>query len=297
MKRALFILVIFNSFHIMGQKINVVVLDSVSKKNIPYVAIRSTNNDKGFYSNQYGSFSIINCSSDDTIELSCLGFKTTKKLIASLEDTIYLSPKIITLPEIVIEGNKKSKTKQIGFCKKSKKMSFYIQPLEQLGVLFKPLKQYTNNCFVKYIKIPINKSKFKIEGEKKFSSIFRVNLYKPIGSNLQAINTLQKPVTVRCNQNSGNIIEIDVSKENITFTESGVFIAIQMIGEIDSAGKHINKLNPQPSFKFTNKKSKNIVATQYYKFTFNDKWKQLTAEKLHLDKAHNLAIGIVLQCY
>ncbi len=296
MKKVIFIFMILNSFNIMGQKINAIVVDSVYEKSIPYVAIRNVNNDKGFYSNQYGSFSIVNYSPNDTIELSCLGFKSTKKIITSLGDTIYLSPKTITLPEIVIKGNKKSKTKQIGFIKKSKKMSFFIQPLDQLGVLIKPLEQY-NNCFIKSIKIPISKPKFKIEGEKKFSSIFRVNLYKPIGLNLQAINTLQKPVTVRCNKNSGNIIEIDVSKENITFTESGVFIAIQMIGEIDNTGKHIEKTNPKPSFKFTNQTTDNIVATQYYKFTFNNKWKKLTAEKLHLSKPHNLAIGIVLQCY
>ncbi len=272
------------------------VIDSISNNTIPYVAIRNANNDKGFYSDQYGSFSISACTPNDTIEISCLGFETTKKIVASLKDTIYLIPKVIALSEIVIKGNKKSKIKHIGFNKKSKKMSFYIQSLEQLGVLLKPLEQH-NNCFIKSIQIPINKPKLKIEGGKKFSSIFQVNLYKPVDFDLQAINTLKKPITVRCNQNSGNTINIDVSEKNIRFTKSGIFIAIQMIGEIDSTGKHIKKTNPKPSFKFTNKKAKNLIATQYYKFTFNSKWKKLTAEKLHLNSDYNLAIGISLNCY
>jgi hypothetical protein len=279
-----------------------IVVDLATKEPIPYAAIKYVYDQNGFYSNDKGCFALKG-NDKDTIQISCIGYKTVFKLIEKLADTIFLEPDVVLLKEVIV-NNRKETLKNLGYAKKNKKLRWHLNTLFELGIFIK-LQQEIPNNYIKSIQIPIGKSFIKEENKKlvtvkpNFNSAFRVNIYGHNNELNNQIGTslLKKPIIVYCNEKSDNIINIDISDENIELTKNGVFISIEMIGEIDKRGNIINKKNLLPSFKFTNKSSKDFVSVQYYKSVFTEGWKQMEFEKYHLDKRYNLAIGITLAIY
>lgn len=106
------------------------------------------------------------------------------------------------------------------------------------------------------------------------------------------------PILIKYSNNSKNSIIIDLSNEYIKFDENGIFICLEITGEVDENGAIINKLNPRPGFVFTDKKTKDFNNHKaFYKTKFNNKWIEFDEKTSFFKKDVFPAIQLVLTTY
>lgn len=300
----LIILLLSNPLFIQSQTLNkkFIILDSDTKEAIPYVAVKFLNTDKGVYSNEKGIFVYKVIKGKDSIEISHINYSTKKLELSELSsETIYLKPTLNILDEIIVRENK-YKEITIGFVKKKKTLSWFIKPKTELATLIKYSKKI-NDSEIKKIFIPIGKktlSKNKETLNSSFNNIFRVSLYSNV-NNEPGIPLLEKPIIVKVNQNSKEIIEINVEKLNIDFSLEGIFVAVEMIGKLDDNGNVIDdSKNILPAFMFTDKKRKNIISTSFIKTVFgNNKWIKIDEyyKDVPVISKYNMAVSLELSVY
>ena len=106
---------------------------------------------------------------------------------------------------------------------------------------------------------------------------------------------LNDAVLLRCDQDSKNIIKVDISDEFIKYPKEGVFVGVEMIKIIKGETKeHF------PAFKFTKKKKKNISSISFIKSIFRkNEWGKINSYNNLLDHfpEYNLAVSINLDIY
>lgn len=271
---------------------NHIIIDSITNKPVPYANIKLVKADKGFYSDGQGKVTI-NEHKNDSIQISCLGYITIFEKINFLKDTIFLVPKIQNLKEVIIHPTPPI-LKKVGFKRKS--MNFYTGVNLQLGMLLKPIKKH-ENVYIQKVLIPIKKTVFRQKNSKNFNSVFKVSLFSN-KNNLPYESLLDAPLIINCHQDSEKIISIDVSKEYIKFDSNGIFICVELVGEIDSKGTVIKLKNPRPGFTFTDKMTKDFSTSQlFFKGKLTNEWKVLNAEKIHSEKDIYLAFQLILEIY
>lgn len=300
MRRILIVFLFLNYTNINAQK-TYKIKDTINNINIPYASIKIIGGKKGFYTNELGEFSSNYLTNVDSVEISHINYYSIILKVNKLKESIFLKPKKNLLDEIIISTKKKSKQKTIGYIKKQKKLSWFIQPKSKLSTLIKLTKNYNEKSIIKSIQIPIGKKTIINDGKKfikitpNFNSIFRVELFSN-NNNKPNFSLLNEPIVINCNQNSNDIINIDVSNQNIRYPKEGIFISVEMIGDVknNELGKTI-----LPSFMFTKKKIKNIYTETYIKKIFlgnnwinlkdNDEFKSL--------ENYKMAVGIKLMVY
>jgi len=156
----------------------------------------------------------------------------------------------------------------------------------QLGVLIKP-KVTDVKRYVRTVHIPIDLKG--LEKKRNFNSVFKVHLFSN-NEGMPSNPLIKKPFVIYCNEKSNKIISLDVSENNIEFTDKGFFICIEMVGELDD--KILDKKSTLPAFRYTNKKSKDITAIPYIKGILLD-WTRINITN-HRMGNFNLAVGLTL---
>lgn len=290
------LLFIFSSTLSYSQK-TVTVLDSTSKKPIPYVNVKMLHSKKGTYSNEEGVFDIKNnFNKNDTLLISCLGFNSILKKINNLKDTVFLSSTTEYLDEIVIKKEKPI-LKEIGF--KKRKISFFTGNHLQLGLLITPNKNdigsYIRNIIIPFKKKIIGKKAHK--NRKKFYSLIKVQLFS-VKENSPDIPLTSQPIIINYSYKSKKTINLDILNKYIELKKEGVFISLEIIGEIDESRNVINELNPRPGFICTDKKTLDFKKHDtFYKLKSENKWKKFDKEKFRLENDIYLSIRITLAKY
>lgn len=285
---------------------SIIVLDSVTKEAVPFTAIKTGKN-TGFYTSVKGVLQkhlIHNVM--DTIHLSAIGYKEKKYVLQNSKqnDTLWLVPKIEQLNEVLVSATK-YKVTTLGYANKKQRLTWNINQKSKLATLLKPQKQIGRNK-IKSIRIPIDKQRMRKTKEgwnkhtEKFSSVFRLHVYS-VKAELPDKNVLSKPLLIYCNDDADDILNIDISEEHIEFKQEGIFLILEMIGELDTNQNIVNVENPLPGFKFTNKKTRDFVSKSFYKSVFtDDDWKNIKEDR-HFSflgaNNFNLAIGLVLNLY
>ncbi|MCF6347565.1 MAG: carboxypeptidase-like regulatory domain-containing protein [Flavobacteriaceae bacterium] len=284
-----YLIILFLSNYCLSQ--SYVIVDSITKEPIPYTNIKFINTNKGFYSNQKGKFKLDN-KLNDSIQISCLGYDTVTSKVRNLKDSIFLKPKTEKLDEIIVYSSRPT-LKKVGF--KKGNFNFHTGSSLQFGLLIKPIEYY-ENTFINNILIPIKKS---IIGEKKrdFLSILKVSLFSNKNDSPYE-SLLETPIIIKCNQDSENYINVDISEDYIKFDSNGIFLVIEIVGETNPEGGVINKKTSLPGIRFTDKKSRDFsISKLFYKEKFSNKWKEMKPEIFHLKKEIYLAIQLELAVY
>lgn len=262
------------------------VLDSTTKEIIPYPLVSIPKIKTSFYGNEKGIFELKKKIKNDTVIISCLGYENYKQKVCLLPETIYLKPKFQYLDEVVI-NQKPKKIKEIGFFKRTS-LNWFINSKTQFGILIIPQKKDIASNIEK-ISFPITTKRL---GKKKdkFNSIFKVQIFK--NDSIFSVPILESPIIINCNQDSNRLVTINLSDENIPFFKEGLFVTIEMIGELDKNKQVKSIKNPLPAFGFTNKKAKGFKSKQYYKTTFSNKWKEMDFKSLPFKTDYTLAIRL-----
>ena len=97
-----------------GQSISSLIIDSVTKKPVPYATVQLNN--RGMITNEEGRFKFSiseNIKPTDSLFISCIGYNGIGKPLEQFTDSlIYLSPKAIELKEVIV-SNKEYTPKEI----------------------------------------------------------------------------------------------------------------------------------------------------------------------------------------
>lgn len=288
---------------VFSQNKTKVICDFQTKKIIPYSSIQFLGSKKGIYSNERGEFLLtrVKC---DSIIVSCIGYRATRLKVKGIKDTIFLKQNFEILEEVkLITG--KSKDRKIGYIKKKKNLSWHIKKKTELATLIRYNKYY-KDAYIKKIFIPISKEGVIKKGGiwksyfPNFRSVFRVHLYSNSdGKPNESI--LKKPILIECDQNSNDIIEIDINDEFIKFPKEGVFVGVEMIGELSTDKNILNKSKSSllPSFKFTEKKKKNVTSFSFIKNVFSDNmWVDIDKNnRFSQITGFNMAVSLTLSVY
>jgi hypothetical protein len=279
---------------------NVVIFDKINKQPVAYSSIKFIGSKNGIYADENGTFDLSKIISD-SIQISNLGYLTSKLKTSELNDTIYLIQNSEILSEIIIKtGNYFDKS--IGYKNKKSPLSWFINPKTELSTLIN-YKKELKNCFIKKIHIPIGKERTDFNQKKitksNFNNVFRVNLYTN-NNNKPGKSLLKKPILIECNQDSKEVIDIDIENEFIKYPDEGVHIGVEMIGKLDANKKIIDtKTSILPSFKFTKQKEKKIISNSYIKMKFfgNDWINLKNSEEFNHISKYNMAVSLTLSVY
>ncbi len=220
MKKLLIIIILLISNLGFGQ-LKAVIIDSETKERIPLVNIWVENENIGTTSNEKGEF-YLEINHSKIIVFSAIGFETKKIKSGSIKKLVKLKPIITELDEVIITSKKRNKNLTIGQFKKSKINHYFAcgttpwisaRHYEYKG-------NYKKTPFLEKIKI-LTKSKIK-------DSKFNIRLYS-VNQNGEPENYIYDKNIIGIAKKGKKITEIDVSKLNIKFPESGFFIAFEWL--------------------------------------------------------------------
>lgn len=287
-----YIVLLFPAFFFKTHSQNVLVLDSINKKPIPFVNIFIGNN-KGTYTNEYGYFNI-NRKSKDTLFLSHITYNSLQIKVSEIKDTLFLSPNAIILKEIIINKGKQQ-TKFIDFPKRNSSYgSWPITSMSEIVTLIIPSKKNENSKIQK-LEFNLLKNKFNGFGNN-LKTAFRINIYSTKNNEIE--DTIYSSDVFSINSYLKEKIELDLSNENVEFYRKGIFIGIEVIGDIDSNGnlsKEKSSIRPALSSNST----EDYKATTFLKYTFDKKLKlkpinEIFLENIKIKIDRNLSFGMTI---
>ena len=100
------LLLFFASYVQYGQTLTSIIVDSVTKKPVPYATVQL--NKRGMITNEEGRFKFMlneGIQKTDSLFISCIGYESIGKPITQFTDSlIYLSPKAIELKEVIVSN-------------------------------------------------------------------------------------------------------------------------------------------------------------------------------------------------
>ena len=264
MKKYFIILFIFFLNNIQSQIRSIVVLDSLTNEPIPFVTVQLSKN-TGTYTNEKGVFEL-NENESDTLRFSHLSYDDFHIKVSNLKNSVILSPNAILLKEVkVIKGTKLSK--YIDFPRKNN--SFGSWPLvakSELVTLITPNIE-NENSIITSLDFKFEKRAYK-EFSSKLNTALRVNIYEQDNEIIK--NKIYSSKVFVINSTNKDKIEVDLKDDYIALSKNGLYIGIEVIGDIDELGKiKTEKSSIRPIL--TDNSINDYSAKTFLRYMFNQK--------------------------
>lgn len=286
------ILLIAINFNAASQ--NVVVVDSVSKLPLSFVAIKFGTT--GFYTSIDGEFRLDSISSD-SLEISILGYRNVKLKTITIKDTIFLGNELNELDEVVLSIKPKA-VKKVKLSKSPNSFgSWPLQPESEILVSIQPSDEikdyYLNKVNIQFEKVR-EKKELKNTGVRAY---VRLHLYVLDNNEPSTLIYSSKPIDV--NSFDGDEVWFDVTEEQIILEKNGLFVGLELIGYTSDIGEkeHSNSII-RPSL--TDRSNDYFLSETYIRYIFKDQAKLTSLNKI-LEKGmpnkpidRNLNIGLEL---
>lgn len=197
------------------------ILDKENKEPVVYANISFIKSNKGISSKEDGSFELEIDKEllKDKVHVSCLNYKDTVVLAKDIQNkTLFLSPKLYNLNEVVVS---KERNKKVVLDKVKKRVSpFHTNNIRMVGKYF-PNKLdgifYLENVKIFFSKRNSHKAKFRIR-------IFSVD--KNTGKPKEDI--LNKSITV-FKEKGQKIVELNLEKYYLELPENGLFVVFEKL--------------------------------------------------------------------
>ena len=264
MKKYFILLFIFFLNNIQSQIRSIVVLDSLTNEPIPFVTVQLSKN-TGTYTNEKGVFEL-NENESDTLRFSHLSYDDFHIKVSNLKNSVILSPNAILLKEVkVIKGTKLSK--YIDFPRKNN--SFGSWPLvakSELVTLITPNIE-NENSIITSLDFKFEKRAYK-EFSSKLNTALRVNIYEQDNEIIK--NKIYSSKVFVINSTNKDKIEVDLKDDYIALSKNGLYIGIEVIGDIDELGKiKTEKSSIRPIL--TDNSINDYSAKTFLRYMFNQK--------------------------
>ena len=227
MKRTLLFICLVFPVCLYGQ-VSGVVIDSETKKAVPFANIWVEKMDIGTTTNENGLFQFTDTLLNKNLVVSSVGYETQKYLIGSSTVKVLLVPKVYELAEVVITYPKGNETVELGKFKKSKILSFYNSGGKPwiAARYFGYDADYASTPFIKSVEILTS-------SEKDQSTIrFRIMAVgkngEPDGDLIQEQQILNVP------KGDNQIMTVDLTKYQLKFPQEGFFVAVEWLDTPDN---------------------------------------------------------------
>lgn len=208
-------------------QIKATIIDSKTKEPVPYVNIAVEGKNINFNADEGGSFTLPETAEFKevkTIHLSAVGYTNTAVDIASIKNTIMLSPAVIVLDEVVIEGVKSEKTVVVNPIKKAKKTFWGAGGGTNGSLLYGCyipfLESYTATPYIKNIKLRVD--------ARNDGNTFAIRL-QSVDEDGSPGEYLHNDYIVIKVEPKDKYADIDLSKSPIRIPEEGLFIVVEHI--------------------------------------------------------------------
>lgn len=215
------LLIFFASQSVFGQKLNLV--DSITKEPIAFahlVYLRQGKQIGGLYTNRLGQAEVVDLNPKDSILISCLGYGNKFVSKQSLEDTLFLMPKVYDLEEVLIYSRGPLKSVYLGTNREKKSgpdRSFVGH--KSLVLIANPYKKH------KLIKeFYFEKSRLHTKGEYTARVIFYKNENGQPGEKIN----YEKIIIVK--RKTKRKIWVNVEEANLAFPLEGLFVGLERLG-------------------------------------------------------------------
>jgi hypothetical protein len=205
------------------------VVNSQNNEPIIYATVGLIKANKGVSTDEKGQFEIDNVDTNDTLLISCVGYKIWKLPILQVKtEKIMLEPSIIQLKEVTVKP-KKSKTLKLNDYKSSKDIGVYASYNKTDNFNQCQMAQPFENpdgttWFIKEIKIARRATN---SIHKKEETRFRLRFYGIGKDGMPDGKDVYQPVLVF--NKSDFIIKIDVSDNKMVIPLTGLFVAIEWL--------------------------------------------------------------------
>ncbi|MBL4604435.1 MAG: carboxypeptidase-like regulatory domain-containing protein [Flavobacteriaceae bacterium] len=203
-------------------------LDKESKNPIVYANISFLKQKKGISSTEDGTFEleITKKDLDKKVHVSCLNYKDTIVLVKDLMNkTLYLSPNLYELKEIVISKKLSKEVVVDKYKRKNIKTSFGARKGSPwiITKLFKYKESYEETPYVKDVTVYFGSWMMRKKGK------FRVRIYSVDEITKKPKDDLIRDnIIVEVRKNHGKI-KVDISKYNIEVPEEGFYVGVERL--------------------------------------------------------------------
>ena len=139
------------------------------------------------------------------------------------------------------------------------------------------------------------KKKFNEFG-KNLKTAFRINIYSSKNNEIE--ETIYSSDVFSINSYLKEKIELDLSNEDVEFYRKGIFIGIEVIGDIDSNG-NLSKEKSSIRPALSSNSIEDYKATTFLKYTFDKKLKlkpinEIFLENINIKIDRNLSFGMTI---
>lgn len=252
----LFLTTILTCMKVYNQ--NIIIVDSITKEPIPYVAIKSSND--GIYTNDKGTCSIQNLITD-SIAVNHLQYKAKTLALSDFKDTVFLKPKLHKLKEVIIQQEKR-KTKKIKKTRKSKAVvSFPL--LKNVEIMMEIIpKENLVDKIIEQITIEYRTVNSKEVIKDNLKVAFRFNFYNLDGDEISSLIYSSDPITFKPRKKGE--VTLDLQNTFIELVDSGIVIGVEFIGYLEKSKPVNSSNNNLISLVLTDKESKYYSAETFY---------------------------------
>lgn len=207
---------IVNAIFLNSQSKEFIIADATSKSIIPFCTIKSVNQEQLSYSDENGKATLTGKNSD-SILFEHTSYNDLKMMLREIQDTIFLSKKIIQIRTIAIKPSKKEI--KLGNFKHNKGSTFHHY--ENTELLRKiDLTDINGEYKVNQILIPL-------EFNEDYDSCYcKVHLYKANQNEYPSEDILTKPLIID-KHNLPKKYLIDVKDQNLYLTEKILYVGLE----------------------------------------------------------------------
>jgi hypothetical protein len=272
---ALIIVILISTLAWSQIKISGKVVDSDTRLPIEFATISNLTNRTGIFTTENGDFRIT-LNHNDTIEISCVGYKTVKLFTPRLENnelTILLTPITRELQEVIVSNIDwtKYKEKRIGYA--GKKSNWHVWGLTGLEyAVYVPNEKKIKGAYIWELL-------YKMVKRSNDTVLVRLHVYEVTangtpGKELLDLNVVKK-ITGKMNQ----LVAYNISDYKIKLPENGVFVGIEWLGVYDPHTNTVLSQNVnEPAFGFHD----NIAALITYAKSRNGNWEKRDLRDLYI---------------
>jgi hypothetical protein len=256
-----FFIFIIISYSVYGQNtFQGIILDSITKKPVPYAIVRSFS--FGSYCDSAGTFLFKNIL-DDSAYISCVGYlDKSVKINKEKKDTIYLLPFYKSLVPVIIGDYEWQKNKKIQLGRLDGKSKFRVNvPPTGLTVLkYFPNPEPLKNYIISELILRVDES-----ASINYSTKFRVRVFQAKDNVTVGEDILNAPDVFKLTTIKENLAHVDLRKFELNIPPTGCFIGVEFIGtnEEPNIGNTLSlKGWLAPTFE------DGLVMTRYFSATF-----------------------------
>lgn len=238
-----FLLFILASAQLLNSQITL--SDSITKYPVSYAAV-SFGNGNGIFADDEGKFLFTKklYPDIDSLFISALGYKDLNIASTDLKEQLFMSPEADELDEVVLETNtnRRYKEEKLKPYLDDDYYNCWLPTIEsEIAVYFS--KTSSQDQQIKEIHFPIaleskdwKKRKRSNSDKKKFSTLFKVNIYDSKDGKPNEPLT-NETIVFRATEKNGDLFSLNIEDKGIYIPKDGIFISIQVMGYTDKSGK------------------------------------------------------------